>query len=368
MRWWTSLAGGVFSLGMCRTAYVAFVYRPTPDYSKEGLGYQPTKRREVDLQQEPPELLLARNLTMSLGKLVSDFLMKWMNSLHIVQDSRHDAWLARIRSRPPGIPLITVANHESCCDDPGLMGALIPWDVAIDPARMRWGICTQEICFPKGKPLVHTFIGCGQALPIRRGGGVDQPLLFDVARELAAGRWVHVFPEARVVQSCTIGLDPLTRRTADELSERGRLKWGVGKLIAHSPVTPVIIPLYHKGMAGVMPQHNRWVCRDEQECRYDNRLLSVIPRGGGSIIVRFGEEVRVDDLISEHEHRYGPLPKVTTERLQDGLMSCRWESTQQEKLLYSAITKRIECALLKLEEESKATFECPCSPLIRRQT
>ncbi|EKX55274.1 hypothetical protein GUITHDRAFT_156767 [Guillardia theta CCMP2712] len=291
---------------------------------------------------------------MSLGKLVSEFLMRRLNSLQVVEDSRHEAWLARIRSRPAGIPLITVANHESCCDDPGLMGALTPWDVAIDPIRMRWGLCTQEICFPKGKHLIHTFIGCGQALPIRRGGGVDQPLLFDVARELAAGRWVHVFPEARVVQSCTIGLDPLTRRTADELREMGRLKWGVGKLIAHSPVTPIIIPLYHKGMAGVMPQKNR--------------LLSVFPRGGGYVVVRFGEEIKVDDLISEHESLYGPLPKVTTEGLQDGIINCRWESTQQEKLLYSAITRRIEHALLKLEEDSKEALECPCTRFVHKRT
>jgi hypothetical protein len=37
--------------------------------------------------------------------------------------------------------------------------------------------------------------------------------------------------------------------------ELGRLKWGVGKLIAHAPVTPVVIPLYHTGMQSVVPLH-----------------------------------------------------------------------------------------------------------------
>ena len=70
---------------------------------------------------------------------------------------------------------------------------------------------------------------------------MDQPLLHDVARQLGAGRWVHVFPEGRVVQGWSVGLDPLTARSPLQLGSQGRLKWGVGKLVAHAPVTPIIV-------------------------------------------------------------------------------------------------------------------------------
>jgi monolysocardiolipin acyltransferase len=47
----------------------------------------------------------------------------------------------------------------------------------------------------------------------------------------------------------------LSGRAGVRRRELGRLKWGVGKLIAHAPVTPVVIPLYHTGMQSVVPLH-----------------------------------------------------------------------------------------------------------------
>lgn len=32
-----------------------------------------------------------------------------------------------------------------------------------------------------------------------------------------------------------------------------RLKWGIGRLILESPVTPLVIPIYHMGMDNVLP-------------------------------------------------------------------------------------------------------------------
>ena len=39
------------------------------------------------------------------------------------------------------------------------------------------------------------------------------------------------------------------------LEKKTRLKWGVGKLIAHSPMTPRVIPFHHTGMEEVLPIH-----------------------------------------------------------------------------------------------------------------
>ena len=57
-----------------------------------------------------------------------------------------------------------------------------------------------------------------------------------------------------MVQGSTLGVDPATTRSSAELITKGRLKWGVGKLIAHSPVPPIVLAVHHKGMAGIMPQ------------------------------------------------------------------------------------------------------------------
>ena len=48
-------------------------------------------------------------------------------------------------------------------------------------------------------------------------------------------------------------MDPHTTRSAKEINgQKGRLKWGVGRLIAHSHKTPTVIPFYHTGMSEVM--------------------------------------------------------------------------------------------------------------------
>lgn len=38
-----------------------------------------------------------------------------------------------------------------------------------------------------------------------RGGGVDQRLLQDLSRRVAAGEWCHVFPEGKCYQQHTLG-------------------------------------------------------------------------------------------------------------------------------------------------------------------
>ena len=51
------------------------------------------------------------------------------------------------RERPQG--LITVSNHSSTFDDPGVLSYLIPWwYFATEPRHegVRWTLCTKEIC------------------------------------------------------------------------------------------------------------------------------------------------------------------------------------------------------------------------------
>lgn len=154
------------------------------------------------------------------------------------------------------------------------------------------------------------------------------------------------------MQGTSLGLDAITPRSEVQLEGMGRLKWGIGKLIAHSAVCPIVIPMHHSGMPHVMPQHNVWRENDGNRW-YDNRPKSLIPRLGRSVTVRFGECVSFDDLIKEHEAKHGALRKVSC-RPEDLKESWRiWISTTKaERDLYSAITMRVQEALLRLEREA----------------
>lgn len=48
--------------------------------------------------------------------------------------------------------------------------------------------------------MMGVFHVTSKVLPIERGGGIDQKLLLDFSRRLAAGGWCHVFPEGKTVQ------------------------------------------------------------------------------------------------------------------------------------------------------------------------
>lgn len=43
--------------------------------------------------------------------------------------------------------------------------------------------------------------------------------------------------------------------------ENVRLKWGVGRMIFESPVTPIVIPIWHIGMDDVLPNEPPYVLR-----------------------------------------------------------------------------------------------------------
>jgi len=51
-----------------------------------------------------------------------------------------------ITKRPKGIPLVTVSNHYSCFDDPGLWGCL-PLGIVCNTYKIRWSMAAHDICF-----------------------------------------------------------------------------------------------------------------------------------------------------------------------------------------------------------------------------
>ena len=180
------------------------------------------------------------------------------------------------------------------------------------------------------------YSGAGKSLPIWRGGGVNQKLFLDFARLVAAGEWVHIFPEAGCFQHEILGG---RYDVGDAREKKGRLKWGVGKLIAHAPERPVVICFYHSGMEQIMPQNE-----------YPRSLKTKLPIPGHEVRLKVGKELYFDDLITEHESTYGPVWKydVMQGSEDDSEYHSRWDSKETDYILYHKIVSRIEKQLLDL--------------------
>lgn len=324
-------------------------YRPVRD-TKDGRG--PCRIGWIssyDYQDEscrplPLPVKLASSVITFLTVSASCAFLYLGGSYRIIEDKHYHDFLHHVRYRDSNVPLITVSNHRSLLDDPLVLSALLPFWMNCQPRYLRWGACAQEICF-KEEHLLATFFGVGKSLPMWRGGGIDQPLLLQLARKAVGcpethtrADWLHVYPEAGVFQH----KNSLGGRRNGKQFEIGKFKWGVGKLIAHNPsnkmrhvvkneehnentssvdVTdqwdeekwatsrlasssseydssavrkpsrgPVVIPFYFVGTESITPLHP-----------VTRLLKSVIPNWGHKVVVRFGPAIEVGDLIDEFE-------------------------------------------------------------------
>jgi len=86
---------------------------------------------------------LLRRLSIVLVCILSVVVLRVFNRFRVIREStlKH-----LIFDRPTGKGLLTVSNHQSVVDDPGLWGALLPfW--RITPEQLRWSLCTDDMFF-----------------------------------------------------------------------------------------------------------------------------------------------------------------------------------------------------------------------------
>ncbi|RLN49787.1 hypothetical protein BBJ29_004309 [Phytophthora kernoviae] len=303
-----SLSAGAIGMG----AVALYVDAPMADLG-DG-SYDGGRRPEVF-----PEWLhdVARAPIYGAATLVSKFYLQLLNRTKV---EGSDILIQQLEQRPKGTAVITVSNHSATVDDPAIFANMMPWKYAW-PRNGRWSLASQEYCYTKGKFLSAVFFS-SKTLPVKRGAGIDHQMIQAIFDKVEEGAWVHIFPEGKIVQREALGGRPSPRR-----EEIGRLKWGVGKLIARATQRPIVVPIYHYNMEQLMPQ-------DE-----NNHLISMIPRTNLDLGVIVGEPVSFDDLFDKYaaDCVVGSSP---------------WESQEREKALYSAITRRIENALLALEKRT----------------
>ncbi|CAD1473476.1 unnamed protein product, partial [Heterotrigona itama] len=163
---------------------------------------------------------IASSITFVAVGIFSKIIIEWLNrttvyNKHIINQA--------LEKRPRNVPLITVSNHHSCFDDPGIW-ATLNLKSLMNRRKMRWSLAAHDICFTN---TWHSyFFMLGKCIPVIRGAGVYQEAMDFCIEKLAA---------VNIPLICC------------------RLKWGVGRLILESPVTPVVIPIYHLGMDEVLP-------------------------------------------------------------------------------------------------------------------
>ncbi|KAL5475650.1 hypothetical protein EMCRGX_G025492 [Ephydatia muelleri] len=150
-----------------------------------------------------------------------------------VQYKNYDLMKWAIFDRPTGTPLITVCNHVSFVDDPGVWGAFSLRMVT--EGRMRWIPGAKEYTFVN--KVANFVFSRGQVVPVVRGEGVHQRGMDHCLDQLNKGGWVHIYPEGKI--NCR--------------GEALRYKWGVGRLIAEAKTLPIVIPFWHVGMEDILP-------------------------------------------------------------------------------------------------------------------
>nr|XP_043629380.1 N-acylphosphatidylethanolamine synthase [Erigeron canadensis] len=200
-----------------------------------------------------------KSVIMAVGAF-SKFVANIMNTTYV---HNADTLVNLVRSRPPGVPLITVSNHMSTLDDPVMWG--FKGFPTCNADLQRWVLAAEDICFKN--PLFSYFFRLGKCIPITRGGGIYQEHMMEAIDRLSNGEWLHTFPQGKVYQED----EPIRR-----------LKWGTASLIARASVTPIVLPIIHHGFEKVMPE------------RYIFNRRPPLPLWNKDIKITVGEPIEFD--------------------------------------------------------------------------
>lgn len=177
----------------------------------------------------------------------------WMKlSAKELKIRNHEIFLNVLENRRG--PLLTISNHISTLDDPLIWGALLDNEQIldlIDRDQMRWTLGAKEFTFTN--PLTSWFFAHGQVIPIFRGQGIFQPAMDRALEILNMDKWLHFFPEGRVIQDDNEILN--CKNTEKKFKGIERLKWGIGRLLMECQNNVTILPMILKGFDRMKPNN-----------------------------------------------------------------------------------------------------------------
>ena len=101
-----------------------------------------------------------------------------------------------------------------------------------------------------------------------------------------------------------------------------RFKWGVGRMIYESAVSPIIVPMWHIGMDDVLPNEPPYLLRTR------NRIT-----------INFGRPINIADTV-ERLRKSSVSPqearKVITDRIQEEMMNLKAETEKLHQIMLRA--------------------------------
>ena len=144
------------SLGVAYFATIVW-YRPLPDDKVDADG--PVRRLRAgwtsflsaagptDGGARPLLLDLAKRATTIFGVSLMRLFVMGAGDFRIIGEKEYEHFISKVIHRPPNVPLITVSNHRSMMDDPGVLSCILPFWMSIQPRYLKWSLCAQEFCF-----------------------------------------------------------------------------------------------------------------------------------------------------------------------------------------------------------------------------
>ncbi|PAA88188.1 hypothetical protein BOX15_Mlig010617g2 [Macrostomum lignano] len=260
-------------------------------------------------------------LILCVGSLIR-LLMRQHSLLAInlpqTQSLLHQIYAKRNRS------IVSVMNHSGTWDDLCVTSLLANCKSQLsNPDYMRLTPVAADICFKNWFSSV--FFSLGNCVPAYRtlrdpktgavqivGHGVYQESFNFLVSELKrGGRWVNILPQGRVI----VGPE---KAKETEI----RFRWGVGRLIADSEPTPIVLPIWHEGVETINPLA-------DNVFQYFWFGLQALCRGGLPITVNFGEPLDLTPLVQRLKQEGATREAMRiaiTDKVQECMMKLRAET------------------------------------------
>jgi len=116
------------------------------------------------------------------------------------------------------------------------------------------------------------------------------------------------------------------------------------------------VPVFHVNMQDIMPQKKT---NEKIGKKIARRAMidSFIPRGGVHISIWVGEPIYMEDLLEDAEQIRGKNKTLkgileSPDDYSENDARYAWASSEEEKVLYSALTMRVQTALQELEAKA----------------